>query len=251
MNMKMNMKRKRSDIFDPRLKLIWCLTLLFTALLSPSLATQAIIIALVFFTDLFLTGSVKKYSILLLLFLIVASQLFLMQLLFNREGVVIWQWGILEVYSGALPAALLGLLRTVAVSLAAIQMMTWTPSEDAVLMLIGFRVPYRYAMLITMAARFLPLLKEEYASISDSQAVRGVAAAGLVNRVKMMPLTVMPFLYRALRRTSEIALSMELRGFGKSERRTFSKELHLTAAEIGCCFLLPIAFIVLNFYIHI
>jgi energy-coupling factor transport system permease protein len=188
---------------------------------------------------------------LLLIFLIVASQLFLMQLLFNREGVVIWQWGIIEIYSGAMSAALLGVLRTVAISLSAIQMMTWTPSEDAVLMLIGYRVPYRYAMLITMAERFLPLLKEEYASISDSQAVRGVAATGLINRIKMLPLTVMPLIYRAIRRTSEIALSMELRGFGKSETRTFSKELCLTTTEIICCFLLLIAFIVLNFYFHI
>lgn len=249
--MKIKIKKRRSDVFDPRLKLIWCLVLLFTAMLSSSLRTQAIIIALVFFTDLFLTGSVKKYKILLLLFLIIASQLFLMQLLFNREGAVIWQWGIIEIYRGAFSAALLGVLRTVAVSLSAIQMMTWTPSEDAVLMLIGYRVPYRYAMLITMAERFLPLLKEEYASISESQAVRGVAAAGLVNRLKMLPLTVMPFLYRALRRTSEIALSMELRGFGKSDTRTFSKELRLTAAEIVCCFLLLIAFLVLNFYFHI
>ena len=57
------MKRKRSDGLDPRLKLIWCLVLLFTALLSSSLRTQIIIIALVFFTDLFVIyGQSLEYS---------------------------------------------------------------------------------------------------------------------------------------------------------------------------------------------
>lgn len=242
---------KRSDAIDPRLKLIWCLSLILTAMLSSRILTQGIMIALVFLVDLFFTGSVKKYKLLLIIFLIVASQLFLMQLLFNREGAVIWEWWIISIYSGAPAAAVLGTMRTIAVSVAAIQMMTWTPSEDAALMLICCRVPYRYAMLVTLTERFLPLLKEEYASITKSQAVRGVPADGLIRQVQMLPATVMPFLYRAIRRTGEIALSMELRGFGKSKTRTFSKDLRLSNVEKICCFLLPVVFVVFNFYVQI
>lgn len=242
---------KRSDDFDPRLKLIWCLVLLITAILSNHVLTQALIIALVFSTDLLFTGNIKKYRVLLIVFVIVASQLFLMQLLFNREGVIIYQWWIIDIYSGAFSAAILGTLRTIAVSVAAIQMMTWTPSEDITLMLVGWHVPYRYAMLVTMTERFLPLLKEEYASIVESQAVRGVATNGIVNKLKMLPATLMPFLYRAIRHTSEIALSMELRGFGKSKTRTFAKDLQPSLAEYFLGILLIFAFIVFHFYFHI
>lgn len=242
---------KRSDAFDPRLKLIWCLVLLITAILSHHILTQVAIIALVFITDLLFTGSIKKYRVLLIVFVIVASQLFLMQLLFNREGIVIYHWWIIDIYSGAFSAAVLGTLRTVAVSVAAIQMMTWTPSEDATLMLVHWHIPYRYAMLVTMTERFLPLLKEEYASIVESQAVRGVPANGVINRLKMLPATLMPFLYRAIRHTSEIALSMELRGFGKSKTRTFTKDLQPALAEYFLGILLIFAFIVFHFYFHI
>jgi energy-coupling factor transport system permease protein len=189
--------------------------------------------------------------VLLIVFLIVASQIFLMQFLFNRDGMVIYHWWVIDLYSGAFPAALLGTLRTIAVSVTAIQMMTWTASEDATLMLVSWGVPYRYAMLVTMTERFLPLLKDEYASIVESQAVRGVPTNGVINKVKMLPSTLMPFLYRAVRRTSEIALSMELRGFGKSKTRTFAKDLQPALAEYLFGVLLICTFIVLHFYFHI
>jgi energy-coupling factor transport system permease protein len=238
-------------MIDPRLKLAWCLGLMATAFLARHAATLALLIGLVLVSDLIIAGSVKKYQMPLIAFAIVASQIFTMQILFNREGVPVWQYGIIKVYSGALPAGIAGTLRAVSLSLPAIQMLTWTSSEDAVLMLTGLGVPYRYAMLVTMAERFLPLLKAEYAAIRESQAVRGVAIDGVIGQLKILPKAMMPFLYRAVRRTSEIALSMELRGFGKSEKRTFMKELHPTAPEIIGAVILLAAFCVSNFYFHI
>ena len=247
----MSQKPKLSDMLDPRLKLVWCLGLMVTAFLARHVTTLASLIGLVLVSDLIITGSVKKYQMLLIVFAIVASQIFTMQFLFNREGVPVWQSGIIKVYSGALPAALAGTLRTISLSLSAIQMLTWTPSEDAVLMLIGWGVPYRYAMLVTMAERFLPLLKAEYAAIRESQAIRGVAVDGVINQLKILPSTMMPFLYRAVRRTSEIALSMELRGFGKSEKRTMMQERSPTTPEIIGAIILLAVFCVSNFYFHI
>ena len=247
----MSQKSKLSDMLDPRLKLVWCLTLIVTAFLAHYVTTLAVLIGLVLVSDLIITGSVKKYRILLIVFAIVASQIFTMQFLFNREGVLVWQSGIIKVYSGALPAALAGTLRAVSLSLSAAQMLTWTSSEDAVLMLAGWGVPYRYAMLVSMAERFLPLLKAEYAAIRESQAVRGVAVDGVINQLKILPSTMMPFLYRAVRRTSEIALSMELRGFGKSEKRTMMRERSPATLEIIGTIILLAVFCVSNFYFHI
>lgn len=239
------------DKIDPRMKLVWCLVLLFTALLSDNIVTEAAVLALVLITDILLTKSLKKYKVLLLLFLVVASQIFLMQILFNREGHIIADWWIISVYSGALPAALLGTLRTVAVSCTAIQMLSWTSADDAVLMLVSFKAPYRYAMLVSMAQRFFPLLKAEYQAIVDSQAVRGVPTNGLKNQLRLLPVTFLPFLYRSVSRTSEIALSMELRGFGYAKTRTFMKELHLAKTEVAFMALLLILFLVTRCYFKI
>ena len=247
----MGRKPELSDMLDPRLKLVWCLSLMATAFLAHRPATLALLIGLVLVSDLVITGSIKKYRMLLIVFAVVASQIFTMQFLFNREGVPVWQSGIIKVYSGALPAAITGTLRTISLSLPAIQMLTWTPSGDAVLMLVGWGVPYRYAMLVTLAERFLPLLRAEYATIRESQAVRGVAVDGVVNQLKILPATMMPFLYRAVRRTSEIALSMELRGFGKSEKRTLMQELNPTTLEITGAVVLLAVFCLSNLCFNI
>lgn len=239
------------DRIDPRLKLIWCLVLLFTALLAHHILTEVAILLVILLTDLAFTRDLKKYKVLIVIFLIVASQIYVMQLLFGREGELIWKWWIISVYSGSIPAATLGTLRTVAVSFAAIQMICWTSAEDVVLMLRSWHVPYRYAMLVTMAQRFFPLLKGEYQSIVQSQAVRGVATDTVWQKIKVLPMTFLPFLYRAIRHTSEIALSMELRGFGRSKERTFMKDLHYRPAEIALSIALVLLFFVLNIVFHI
>lgn len=236
---------------DPRVKLAWCLVLILTALLSHHLVTELVIFSLILLTDAVFTRNLKKYKVLFVLFLIVASQIFLMQLLFNREGTLIAHWWVISIYSGAVPAALLGTFRTVAVSCAAIQMLSWTSSDDAVLMLVSWKVPYRYAMLISMAQRFFPLLRDEYQSIVQSQAVRGVPINGVKNQIKILPVTFLPFLYRAIRHTSDIALSMELRGFGRTKHRTFMKDLHLSVPEILFTVSLLALFFVNCFYFHL
>ena len=81
--------------------------------------------------------------------------------------------------------------------------------------------------------------------------MRGVPTDGVKNQIKVLPTTFLPFLYRAIRHTSEIALSMELRGFGKTKRRTFMKDLHLTIPEIAFMILLVAVFIVTRFCFYI
>lgn len=233
---------------DPRTKLIWCLTLILIALLARNAIEGIAIIGLVIFTDCIFSHNLKKYRILLPVILIVGSQILFIQLLFCREGELLWQWGIISVYTGAVPAAALGISRTTAVTFAAVQFITWTPSTDVALMLISWRVPYRYAMLTVVAKRFFPLMQKEYHAISDSQSVRGVPAEGIKNRIKNLPMTFMPLLYRAIRHSTDIALSMELKGFGRSKQRTFGKQLHLKSWEIFSMMVFILFFITVNFY---
>ncbi len=210
---------------DPRLKFAWCLAILFAALIIDTIIGQLFLLALLFISEWLLTRSLKNFGILTLVLLVVASQLLIIQLLFCREGVIVWQWGVLRIYSEAVPKAILGYLRTSVLAYAAVQFISWTPSIDGVLMLKSFGIPYRYAMLVGVAARFFPLMQKEYAAISQSQMVRGLDTTGVWRKIKALPPTFFPLLYRALRRSADTALSMELRGFGLYKERTFTKEL--------------------------
>lgn len=240
------------DNIDPRLKLAWAVAAIVSAFLLKSIVGEVILIALLFLLEWSFTRSLKNFKILTLVMLLVATQLAIIQLLFNREGILLWQWWIIKVYSGAIPAAALGFLRTSALAYAGVQFISWTSALDATLMLRSWHLPYRYAMLVGVAARFFPLMQKEYTAISQSQTVRGLPTEGFWNKVKAMPPTMFPLMYRALRRASDTALSMELRGFGRAKERTFTKSLSLSRWEIiGIIFLLlyTLAFIIYTFII--
>ncbi|MDO4542378.1 MAG: energy-coupling factor transporter transmembrane component T, partial [Bacillota bacterium] len=175
-------------------------------------------------------------------------QLLIIQLLFCREGTLLWQWGIIRIYSQALPNAVLGYLRTSALAYGAVQFISWTSSQDGVLMLKSFGLPYRYAMLVGVAARFFPLMQKEYTAITQSQAVRGLDSTGIWRRLKALPPTFFPLLYRAMRRSSDTALSMELRGFGLMKERTFAKELSFGGGEKAMVVLFTAIMLTLIFY---
>ena len=81
--------------------------------------------------------------------------------------------------------------------------------------------------------RFLPLMKAEYISIIDSQRTRGLKMESAWDNLKAILPTFMPFLYRAVRRSTETALAMELRGYGRSKTRTFSSSLAMQPYDIA------------------
>ncbi|MEG0874777.1 MAG: energy-coupling factor transporter transmembrane component T [Clostridiales bacterium] len=210
---------------DPRVKFTWFLTAIIAGFMVQTIWAEMLIIAVLFGLEWYFTKSLKNFGVLTLVLLVIGTQLIVIQLLFCREGVLMWQWGIIKIYSDAVPNAIMGYLRTSALAYAGIQFITWTSAQDATLMLHSFGIPYRYAMLVGVAARFFPVMQKEYVAISESQLVRGLPVQGIVNRIKALPPTFFPLLYRAMRRGSDTALSMELRGFGRSSHRTFTKEL--------------------------
>lgn len=217
---------------DPRLKLAWCLTCLLAAFTLPSIMCQCLLILLILALQWGLTKSLKHLGVLTVVLMVIGLQLIIVQLLFCREGTLLWQWGFLKIYSQAIPKAISGFLRTSSLAYAGVQFLSWTSAQDATLMLCAFGLTYRYAMLVGVTARFFPVMQQEYAAISESQSVRGLPTEGFWQKLKALPPTFFPLLYRAMRRSADTGLSMELRGFGRDNTRTFTKDLHLKPWEV-------------------
>jgi len=53
------------------------------------------------------------------------------------------------------------------------------------------------------------------------------------DNIKAIIPTFLPFLYRAVRRATETALAMELRGYGRSKNRTFASNLEIKKYDIA------------------
>jgi len=219
--------------FDPRTKLAWYALMIYFALSIGTAVQLCLALLVCIMASLILTGSLKQYKVMIIIILLLGLQILIIQLLFCREGVLLYQWGILKIYSEALPLAITGILKATIIVFASMQFLTSATPQDFTLMLIKFRIPYRYAMLVGLCARFLPLMKDEYISIVDSQRTRGLKMESVWDNLKGVLPTFMPFLYRAVRRSTETALAMELRGYGRSKTRTFSSDLTIKNYDIA------------------
>ena len=100
---------------------------------------------------------------------------------------------------------------------------TTNPSEFAAsLNRIG--VSYKISYAVALALRYIPDIQREYRDISLAQQARGIEMskkASLVNRLKAASSILIPLILSSLERIETISNAMELRGFGKSSKRTW------------------------------
>jgi len=148
--------------------------------------------------------------------------LLVLQVALHRSGPVAFvvPWVRLAVYTQALQRALLGCLRVQCLAVAGTQFWLWTHPTDLAIMLMGWGVPYRYAFLPTVAFRALPLLAHELEQVLDGQELLGLEIRRGWTQIRNLPSLVVPFCLRTLRVGNDMALAMELRGYGAGSART-------------------------------
>ncbi|MFI9492061.1 energy-coupling factor transporter transmembrane component T family protein [Streptomyces halstedii] len=99
-----------------------------------------------------------------------------------------------------------------------------TSPSDIALALHKAGVPYKFAYLTSFAFRFLPLLQDEARTLLTAMAVRGSAESSSrhpLRRGRAIVRMLFPMLAGSMKRSSDIALSMELRGYSLPGPRTF------------------------------
>lgn len=96
------------------------------------------------------------------------------------------------------------------------------------------KVPvHEMAMMVSIAFRFIPVFIEEVSIIMDAQASRGVDfhSGNVFNKMgKVMPLVV-PLFVSAIRRSADLAMAMEARGYTDAVSRTRYRELVYTSRD--------------------
>lgn len=102
-----------------------------------------------------------------------------------------------------------------------------TPSELAA-GLYALHLPYKFASIVELAFRYIPDITRDYKNIQTSMQCRGVELdpkkAKLSERIKQTTMTLIPLVITSFDRIGNIANAMDLRGFGKSKKRTFYAE---------------------------
>ncbi|MDR1691948.1 MAG: energy-coupling factor transporter transmembrane protein EcfT [Oscillospiraceae bacterium] len=97
------------------------------------------------------------------------------------------------------------------------------------------KVPvHEFAMMMTIAMRFIPTIIEETDKIMNAQKARGAdfETGNLFRRAKALIPLLVPLFISAFRRADELAVAMECRCYTGGEGRTRMNQLSLTARDV-------------------
>lgn len=155
---------------------------------------------------------------------------FLLHLFLTKEGDVIYQIGSWNIYSeGLIQGTFISLRLLYLVIFTSLLTLTTTPIEitDGLESLMNplkrLRVPvHEFALMMSIALRFIPTLLEEAEKIMKAQSARGVdfTSGPFKERLKSIVPLLIPLFVSSFKRAEDLALAMEARGYRGGEGRT-------------------------------
>lgn len=137
------------------------------------------------------------------------------------------------VFGSSLEFSLMSGLKMFAMSLVFVFLLATTRLQDLTAALVSqCRIPYEYAFMFTSALRFVPDFLEESKAVREAQACRGYVFRGSpLKRLMDYIAIVKPLVLRAVSRSETMAMSLELRGFGRKGRRQFTADVALALPD--------------------
>ena len=221
---------------DPRIKL--CLTVYFIVLIfcAQNFVTMAATIFMCFLGIALSKVPVKLYikSLKPILFIVVFTGVLN---LFYGTGEPLVKLGFITItMNGILNSIMIAVRIVVLILISSILTFTTSPTQltDAIERLLKplalLHVPvHEFAMMMTIALRFVPLLLEETEKIMAAQKSRGadMESGGLIQRIKALIPVLIPLFVSAFRRAFDLATAMESRCYNGGAGRTKMKVLRL------------------------
>ena len=247
---------------DPRTKIISALLYIVSVFLCGSFASFIILLAatlaLVALSSVPLKIIVKglKPLIFILAFTTVYNVFF-----YSGEN-VFFHWKFITIYEEGVEFAIIMCLRIVCLLAGSSVLMTYTTSPimltDGIERLLSplnkIKAPvHEFAMMTSIALRFIPTLVEETDKIMCAQKARGAdfSSGGLIKRAKALIPVLIPLFISAFRRASDLAVAMECRCYRGGSGRTRMTKTRFGARDaflFAAAILLGVAIIIVNNY---
>lgn len=169
--------------------------------------------------------------------------------LFTVRGVeVLFEWKFIRITQAGFYAAIyLGLRLTLMIIGSSMMTYTTTPTAltDGLEKMLGWmkklKVPvHEFAMIMSIALRFVPILIEELDKIMKAQMARGIdfKEGNIFQRLRKLIPIIIPLFVSAIRRSNDLALAMDARCYHGGEGRTKMKPLHYQKGDYIAYFLI-------------
>lgn len=248
---------------DPRVKLILTTAYIILVFIARGVAGFAVILA---FTLAMIALSKIPAKVILrglkpLIFIIAFTAI--INVFWTKGDNLLLKLGFIEIYYEGVLYAVLMVLRVVLLLLGSSVLLTYTTSpialtdglERLLSPLKKLRMPvHEFAMMMTIALRFIPTLIEETDKIMNAQKARGVdfSTGNIIQRAKALIPILIPLFVSAFRRADELAIAMECRCYRGGEGRTRMKVLKLASRDFVASAIFAVFFaavIVVNIYV--
>jgi energy-coupling factor transport system permease protein len=113
-------------------------------------------------------------------------------------------------------------------------LLIWTTDiRELMVGLVRLGMPYRFAFVVFMALRFLPVIQQEVDAVRSAHSIRGRAAKSqLRHRFRLWQRYLFTVIVNGLRKAENTAIAIESRGFGAFLDRTYVKDFHWSVSGI-------------------
>lgn len=206
---------------DPRIKLFWLLGNLSFVVFRQEIWSLLISFLLVLLINRLAEIPMGDFSTILKIISLIGIQIIILQGLLSHQGTILGQIMGFNIYLGGIFLGIKSFLVLLNLTMFCLQFTIYTSPEDLTLLLIKFHLPPKYAVLVGLALHFLPIIEKDLAGIYESQQARGLELTTLRQKIKGLMPVILPLILKALKRSEEVALSMELKGYTLHQERTF------------------------------
>ena len=216
---------------DPRIKIILTILYIVCSFICKNIISYALL--LVSAILLVIIGRVPLRIILKglkgVLFILLFTAV--LNVFWTKGNMLLWQWNFIAIYVEGLYAALFIMIRISVLIIGTGMLLTYTTTpialtnaiEDLLSPLKKLHVPvHSFAMMMTIALRFIPTLSEEAERIMTAQKARGAdfSSGGLIQRAKALIPVLIPLFVSAFNRAGDLAIAMECRCYNGGDGRT-------------------------------
>ncbi len=157
---------------------------------------------------------------------------------------LLFQWKFIKIYLEGIFSAIFIVIRIASLIIGTSMFMTYTTTpieltdgiEDLLSPLKKLHVPvHEFAMMMTIALRFIPTLVEETDKIMTAQKARGAdfTSGSLISRAKALIPVLIPLFVSAFNRAADLATAMECRCYHGGDGRTRMKVRHIHVGDIA------------------
>ncbi|MBO4422508.1 MAG: energy-coupling factor transporter transmembrane protein EcfT [Clostridia bacterium] len=228
---------------DARIKIIMTLLLIVAVFIASSGAALLLLLAVSFI--IFVLSGISFKTIVKglkpIIFILIFTTVF--QILFTRSGTELFSFWIIKIYSNGVFSAVKMFMRILVLITSTSVLLSYTTSpivltdgiEGLMRPLAKIGVPvHDFALIMSIALRFIPTLLEETEKIMSAQKARGTdfSTGSLMRRARALLAVFVPLLASAVRHAFELADAMICRGYRGGKGRTKLNRMKIKASDI-------------------